>query len=461
MRFEPTIESLKQYRCPEWFRDAKFGIYVHWGAYSVAERGEWYPRQMYEEGSPQYAHHVKTYGHPSEFGYKDFVPLWRAERWDPERLVGLFKRAGARYFAPCAVHHDNFVLWGSRLHRWNSFEMGPRRDITGIWREAALKAGLRFGCTTHMARSYSWLQTNKRADVAGPYAGVPYDGHDPAYRDFSLEPSDDDNRKHPLNPPQHWRQTWLARMTELVDTYGPDLLYFDGAIPFQGEDQGRTGMAFLAHYYNQSMASHNGQQACVMCLKDIPDHGYYVEGAATLDLERRKAEAIRPDPWQTDTSIGPWGYHALRPYRPVKELIHELVDIVSKNGCVMLNVPPKADGTLDADTERILSEIGAWMDVNGEAIYGTRPWIVAEEEGVRFTKKGETLYAVALGWPGQIGRWAIAALGLENVGRQIANVSLLGHGGVVWEQRERALVVESPADPPGAHAFALRVAFQS
>jgi alpha-L-fucosidase len=449
--FEPTIESLQGYQCPQWFRDAKFGIYVHWGVYSVIERGEWYPRRMYMEGSPEYEHHVETYGHPSQFGYKDFVPMWTAERFDPGRLVDLFERAGARYFCPCAVHHDNFDLWNSRHHRWNSVEMGPKVDVTGLWREAALQHGLRFGVTTHLARSYSWFNVNKGADSEGPLAGVPYDGNDPRYRDFYHEPHPDTDRRHPLNPPEHWRKAWAARIRDLIDHYRPDHLYFDGALPFQGDDGYRTGMEVVAHYYNQS-ASRNGTQQCVMCLKNVPDHGLYVEGIATLDLERRQAEASLAEPWQTDTSIGPWGYDVRRPYRPVGEIVRELVDIVSKNGNMLLNVPPRADGTLDEATERILEDMGRWMDVNGEAIYGTRPWHVSGEGDLRFTHKGNMLYAVALGWPE-------GELKIESLGdRRVAAVSLLGsEQPLSWALDERGLILQAPLQKPCEHAYAFRI----
>ena len=451
--FQPTIESLKNYRCPEWFRDAKLGIYLHWGAYSVAERGEWYARQMYMEGSPEYEHHLATYGHPSEFGYKDFIPMWRAERFDPDRLVALFKLAGARYFAPCAVHHDNFDLWNSVHHKWNSVNMGPGQDITGMWRLAALKHGLRFGATTHLARTYSWFNVNKGADTSGPYAGVPYDGADPAYQDFYLPPHEDTDRRHPHNPPESWRQAWARRIVDLIDHYKPDFLYCDGALPFQGDDGARTGMEVLAFYYNQSKRLHDGRQECVMCLKNIPDHGLYVDGIATLDLERRKADDILAAPWQTDTSIGPWGYDIRRPYRPVRELIHDLVDIDSKNGNWLLNVPPKADGTLDEPTEKILLDIGRWMGVNGEAIYGTRPWVTCGTGNHRFTRKGETLYAIAFEWPA-----AGASLRIPLPGRStpIAQVTLLGHEGALnWQQDGEELIVAVPNTPPCEHAYTL------
>ena len=460
--FKPTVESLMNYRCPDWFRDAKFGIYLHWGAYSVAERGEWYARRLYMPGTEDYAHHVKTYGHPSKFGYKDFVPMWTAERFDPERLVDLFKRAGAKYFTPCAVHHDNFDLWNSTHHRWNSVNMGPKIDITGMWRQAALAAGLRFGVTTHLARAYSWFNVNKGPDKSGPLKGVPYDGADPACSDFYFEQHDDTNRHQPHNPPEHWRKHWQARIKDLIDNYQPDHLYFDGAIPFLGDDRAATGMELLAYYYNHSVAAHDGRQECVMCIKKVNDHGYFFDAVATLDIERGRSASALLQPWQTDTSIGPWGYRAGAEYRNVTEIVGELVDIVAKNGNLLLNVPPRADGTLDRATEDILEDIGRWLDVNGEAIYQSRPWHIPGDGDVRFTQKGNMLYAIALAWPSDAGQLVIGALGTdENVGK-VEGVSLLGcNTPITWQQNDRALTISLPTECPCDHAWSFRITIGS
>ncbi|NQT86093.1 alpha-L-fucosidase [bacterium] len=454
--FEPTVESLMDYQCPEWFRNAKFGIYVHWGVYSVPAQGEWYARKLYIEGDPDYDHHVRTYGHPSKFGYRDFVPMWTAERFDPERLVSLFKQAGARYFTPCAVHHDNFDLWDSKHHAWNSVNMGPKMDITGLWRNATLSQGLRFGVTTHLARCYSWFNTNKGADKRGALKGVPYDGANPEYSDFYLEPHDDTDLRHPLNPPESWRQDWLRRMKDLIDHYKPDHMYFDGAVPFQGDDRAQTGLELLAYYYNAS-AHWRGQQDNVLCIKRISDHGYFFDGVATLDIERGRSGRIELRPWQTDTSIGPWGYKTGATYRPVTELVLELVDIVSKNGNLLLNVPPRADGTLDDETEAILAGIGRWMDVNGEAIYDTRPWRQFGEGAVRFTAKDDILYAI-FPPPEKGDALTLAALGEAEGDGPILDVTMLGHDGPLpWTRDEDALTVALPADLPCEHASALRI----
>jgi alpha-L-fucosidase len=463
--FEASVDSLRNYECPEWFRDAKFGIYLHWGVYSVAEQGEWYPRQMYIEGSRQHQYHCQHYGHPSEVGYKDLVPLWKAERFDPDWMLSLFKKAGARYFAPCAIHHDNFDLWNSRHNRWNAANMGPKKDLIGLFREATLKAGLRFGVTTHLARAWSWLQTNKDHDRSGPYKGVPYDGNDPDYQDFYLPPdvNGDDNRQHPMNPPQVWRTHWAARIKDLIDNYHPDHLYFDGAIPFQGEDRAQTGLEVIAHYYNHNMARHDGKQEGVMFIKMIPRHGYYFEGVTSCDFERTRSGSLMTLPWQTDTSVGPWGYDTARPYRPVPEIIHELADIVSKNGNMLLNVPPKADGTLDKETVSILEAIGQWLGVNGEAIYGTRPWErytwarSQEEQNVCFTTKGDAFYAISLVWP-EDGQLRIPVLGLDYKGSPVQHVELLGSPAeLTWTQDDTALTISLPPGKPCDHAWAFKL----
>ena len=459
--FDATAESLKAYRCPDWFRDAKFGIYVHWGVYSVPAQGEWYARNMYIPGHSDYEYHRQAYGHPSKFGYKDLIPLWRAEKFDPDRLVGLFKDAGARYFTPCAIHHDNFDLWNSRHQRWNSVNMGPKQDITGRWRDATLEHGLRWGVTTHLERTYSWFNVNKGADEEGEHVGVPYDGADPEYADFYLEPHDDTDLRPPINPPKSWCDMWARRIKDLIDNYRPDHLYFDGAIPFQGDDDARTGMEVMAYYYNRNQEWHGGRQECVMCIKDHADHGTYIPGVATQDMERRLADELLQEPWQTDTSIGPWGYHTDANYRPVGDIIRELVDIVSKNGNMLLNVPPRADGTLDSETETILRDIGRWTAVNGEAIYDTRPWHQYGDGSLRFTTKNDTLYAFELEWPGERRTLNVPISQADGSHVDVASVALLGHAGALeWAQHGSGLAITLPPRQPSEHIAAFRIDFR-
>lgn len=456
--FQPSIESLKNYECPQWFRDAKFGIYLHWGVYSLAEQECWFPRLMYSEGYGEKKYMTRTYGHQSEFGYMDLIPLWKAEKFDPDRLARLFKKAGARYVTPVAVHHDNFDLYNSRYHKWNSVNFGPGKDITGLWREAILRQGLRFGVTTHLAWSYSWFGTNKGSDTEGAYKGIPYDGNDPRFWDYYHEPNGE-RGFYPIDPSPKWRFEWAVRTMDLVDKYKPDLLYFDGAVPFNGVDQSRTGMEVIAYYYNRNMQWHDGKLEGVMTIKQGAD-GIYTDGIATLDFERAKSEVALPEPWQTDDSIGPWAYRKDAQYKSVAEIVCKLVDIVSKNGNYLLNVPPKADGTLDEETERILEGIGQWMDLNGEAIYETRPWSIAEDGCVRFTRKGDMLYAIALEWPEEDGILRIPALGKEKNVSRIGTITMLGHEkSLDWRQKPEALEIRLPTSRPCENAWTFKIAF--
>ena len=472
-QFKPTVQSLKGYSCPEWFRDAKFGIYLHWGAYSVAEQGEWYARNLYLESRPEYAHHVKTYGHPSEFGYKDFIPLWKAERFDPDALLALFKQAGAKYFTPCAVHHDNFDLWDSKHHKWNAVKMGPKKDLIGMWREATLKAGLRFGVTTHLSRTYSWLNVANQSDRSGPMAGVPYDGA--AGEGKGLYPPNDGQSTHPRAPfdaPESWRKLWVKRIQQLIDDYEPDHLYFDCAVPFRGSDAGKSGMEVISHFYNQRPEG-------VMCIKERPWQGLYADGIATLDYERGKASSILKDPWQTDDSIGSWGYKAGAPYMTPDLVVDKLIDIVSKNGNMLLNIPIKADGTLDREATALLRNVGKWFEVNGEAIYGTRPWYMHGEgrneighhdlkspmgsRDFRYTTKGAHLYAFVLAWPNAKRKPVVFPNLVETNTRigKITQVEMLGHAGELkWENHGDGLQVYFPEKKPCEYAYALKISFE-
>ncbi|HUT93920.1 MAG TPA: alpha-L-fucosidase [Thermoguttaceae bacterium] len=468
--FRPTWESLKQYKCPDWFRDAKLGMWAHWGPQSVPMAGDWYARAMYEQSQPAYAYHVAHYGHPSKFGYKDLVQLWKVENWDPDRLVALYKKAGARYFVAQANHHDNWDNWNSKYHRWNSVNVGPKKDIVGLWASAARKHGLPFGVSEHVARSYSWWHTNKGSDKDGPLAGVPYDGSDPAFQDLYFPPHNNLTYALPSNPPEWWPRQWFWRIRDLVDTYHPDLLYTDNGVPF-----GEVGRSLFAHYYNANMAWHSGKLEAVYNLKDYsrPDHGEYVDGIGVQDVERGMLRGIKLEPWQTDTCIGNWFYKTGFPYKPASQVICMLCDIVSKNGNLLLSIPLKPDGTLDAKEEKVLADLGAWMEVNGEAIYGTRPWKVfgegptvdsghSGEDGqrysdrdIRFTTKEDALYALVLGWPNGP---KTTVRSLASGAGTITKVSLLGHSGELkWKQTADGLEVVLPAKRPSEHAFALKI----
>ena len=423
-KFKAEDKSLEQYQYPEWFSDAKFGIWSHWGPQAVPRQGDWYARKMYIERNynrrtgqdlkkpdPHYVHHNANYGHPSEFGFKDIIPLWKAERFDPDSLMRLYKRVGAKYFVSMGVHHDNFFLWNSKLHRWNSVKMGPKRDIVGDWQKAAKKEGLKFGVSEHLGASYTWYQTAKGADKQGPKAGVPYDGNNPEYYDLYHKPSTEDNNQWYTSNPE-WQAEWYYRIKELVDMYHPDLLYTDGKIPFENE----VGRAMIAHYYNQDL-ERNKKNTVVYNCKEA-SNGRFVH-----DLERGIVEGISEYPWQTDTSIGNWFYKTTQGYSSSTKILQMLVDIVSKNGNLLLNVVQTPEGDLEDDVMEILEDMAAWMEINGEAIYGTRPWVVFGEgpslskdqgkghaEGIkdirdyeagdlRFTTKGKTIYAFAMEHP--------------------------------------------------------------
>ncbi len=465
-QFVGTMDSLTNYACPEWFRDAKFGIWAHWGPQSVPMEGDWYARKMYQPGSDDYRDHLARFGHPSTNGYKDIIPLWKAEKWQPERLMELYKQAGAKYFVSMGTHHDNFFLWHSQLHRWNAFNMGPHRDVVGEWQQAALKNGLHFGVSEHLGASFTWFQDSHKSDSTGPLAGVPYDGSNSNDWDLYHFPAEPGDTGWYSNNPR-WQQEWFNEITELVDNYHPDLLYSDGAIPFGNE----VGLSLVAHYYNDNAARHDGKAEAVYNCKQVSG-GRWVQ-----DYERGVNGGINPDPWQTDTSIGDWFYNKHWQYQPLKWTVTMLVDIVSKNGNLLLNVVQRPDGSLDPEVEGMLHQLAGWTAVNGEAIFGSRPWQLYGEgavraaggafkenfkytaKDIRFTTKGDTLYAIALGWPDQ-NRLTIRALAATDDPDQnrIQRVELLGHdGALTFVQTTNGLSVELPAGSPDALTCALRI----
>lgn len=463
--FKPTTQSLQEYKCPDWFRDAKFGIWAHWGPQAVPLDGDWYARGMYEEGSGHYKHHLEHYGHPSTNGYKDIIPLWKAEKWDPERLMALYKKAGARYFVSMGSHHDNFELWNDPLHRWNAVNMGPKRDVVGEWKKAAQKNGLRFGVSEHLGASFTWFQSSHRSDKTGPFAGVPYDGNDPKNWDLYHQPAKPGDTDWYSNDPE-WQREWYARIKTLVDNYGLDLLYTDGGIPF-GND---VGLSMVAHLYNTDLKKRGSQQVVYNCKQT--SEGRWIE-----DLERGVMPKINPYPWQTDTSIGDWFYNRNWKFRPVSWVITMLSDIVAKNGNLLLNVVQRPDGSLDPEVEKMLEEIAQWNAVNGEAIFDTRPWLVYGEgavrfkggnfsedfaytsKDIRFTTKGKTLYAMILGWPqdGQVLIRSLAKPAGENI-NNFTSVSLLGFDGKLeWKQTPEGLAVTFPAKKPCDYVYSLKL----
>ena len=463
--FQPDDGSLRQYRCPDWFRDAKFGIWAVWGPESVPMQGDWYARNLYLQGGAQNKYHIASYGHPSTFGFKDIIPLWKAENWNPEQLMALYQKAGAKYFCMIAEHHDNFDCWNSKYQRWNSVAMGPKRDIAGDWQRAARKCGLRFGMTEHLAASWWFYGAAKGADKTGALAGVPYDGADPRYADLYW--TDNLRAKGYYDPtaPDAVQRVWFNRIEDMVDRYHPDLLYSDSPLPYPDQ----YGRRLLAHFYNDNLRQHGGQlEAVYTCKQDAQNR--WVQ-----DLERGIMGDIRREPWQTDTCVGGWYYHRGIRYKSTTLVLQMLADIVSKNGNLLLNFPPRPDGTLDDEERKILAELAAWMPVNGEAIFGTRPWKVFGEgpsrvqsggfnesklcytaRDIRFTRKDGTLYALALAWPAD-GRLVIRSLA-SSAGK-VSAVHLLGHAGKLdWTQTGDGLIVTMPEQKPCAHVFTLKIA---
>ena len=484
--FKPELESFKQYSYPEWFRDAKFGIWAHWGPQAVPRQGDWYARKMYESdivnrrtneptGKPsrEYIYHLEHYGHPSKFGYKDIIPLWKAERWDPEQLMALYKRVGAKYFVSMATHHDNFFLWDSKIHRWNAVNMGPMKDVVGLWQQAAKKEGLRFGISEHLGASYTWFQPSHGADKSGPMKGVPYDGANPEYQGLYHPKTAPDDFQWLTNDSAN-QQNWLASITEVIDMYHPDLLYSDSELPF-----GEVGRTMLAHYYNQDILKNGGKLEAVYTCKHLISEGRWVR-----DIERGAMDSISVDPWQTDTSIGDWYYRTGQKYMTGTEVIQMLVDIVSKNGNLLLNVVQTPEGDLEPDVLAILDEIAGWTPANGEGIYGTRPWKVygegpsmkKQEKGtfggvrdvrpyepadIRFTSKGETLYAFCMVSPAEDIK--ISSLGKNTalVNKKVKSVSMLGSDEKLdWKQEEDALVISKPVKLPSWQVPGFKVEFK-
>ena len=467
-----TPDTLEQYKTPEWFRDAKFGIWSHWGPQSVPRDGDWYARNMYIPGTEQYNHHLKHYGHPSKTGYKDIIPLWKAEKFDPNALMKLYKAAGAKYFVSMGVHHDNFDLWNSKYHSWNAVKMGPKRDIVKAWQQAAKKYGLRFGVSEHLGASYSWFAPSHGYDQFWPLNGVGYDGENPAYAELYHTGKDKpyrDSRTWYTDNPES-QKDWLLRVTDLIDQYNPDLVYTDGGIPF-----GKIGRSFVADYYNKNMKKHGGRLEAVYNHKNLGS-GEFIQKAGVQDVERGVMDGINPYPWQTDTSIGDWFYSENYQYKTTAQVVHMLTDIVSKNGTLLINVVQYPDGSLPPESTRFLKEMAAWIKVNGEAIYATRPWKIYGEgpttaasgafneddkytaQDIRFTKKGDILYAITLAKPSH--EIKIHSLGSNSalIEDKIKSVTLLGYPKKLkWSQEKDFLQVFLPEELPADYGSALKI----
>jgi alpha-L-fucosidase len=471
--FRADWESLQKFEAPDWYRDAKFGIFIHWGVYSVPAFGsEWYPRLMYQTGSPEFKHHIATYGTQDKFGYKDFVPKFKAERYDPVAWAELFKKAGAKYVVPVAEHHDGFAMYDSGVSDWTAAKMGPHRDLIGDLARAVRAAGLHFGVSSHRVEHNFFLGVGRTFSS---------DINDPEYAAFYGPAHNWLNNKGgtPLDGDftyvsQAWTNDWLARSTELVEKYHPDIVYFDWWI---GQASIRSNLTrFAAFYYNSSLKY--GDHVGVINYKDYAMN----EHSGVLDLERGQLGDIRPLYWQTDTSISnkSWGYIQDDTFKSPQFVIHQLIDIVSKNGNLLLNIGPRSDGTIPDEVQRVLLDVGEWLNINGEAIYGTRPWRAYGEgptkvaagsfhdtdtanytpEDFRFTTKGDVLYVIGLAWPGT-GEVLIHSLALTLGGKRVQSVSLVGNEAKVqFSQGPDGLGVVLPNLAPPKYAYALRVRFE-
>jgi alpha-L-fucosidase len=472
--FQPTWESLAQYQVPDWFRDAKFGMWAHWGPQCVPEQGDWYARQMYQEGNRDYIEHVARYGHPSRAGFKDVIHQWRAESWHPDELLSLYRQAGAQYFMALANHHDNFDNWDSRHQPWNSVRLGPRKDLIGGWARAARRAGMKFGVSVHAAHAWSWYEVAQGADKDGPYAGVPYDGKLTRAQGAGqwwdgLDPQDLYEQRHAPGRQLQWDwkasegssipdkaycEKFYARTMDLIEQHDPDLVYFDDtALPLYPISD--VGLRIAANFYNRSIQRHGGKLEGVITGKVLTPEQ---RKCMVWDIERGVATDVLPLPWQTDTCIGEWHYSrpvlARHGYKSAQMVTQMLVDIVAKNGNLMLNVPLPGSGAPDDDEISFIADFTRWMKANSTAIYASRPWSVYGEgpstqkqealreqgfnegknkpytaEDIRFVQKSGRIYAFVLAWPenGKVTIRSLAA-GLSHAPGQIERVNLFTMG---------------------------------
>jgi alpha-L-fucosidase len=521
--FQPKWESLVDYQTPDWFRDAKFGIWAHWGPQCQPEQGDWYARRMYlssvRRGQPDltgasgpdadYTYHLKNYGPQSKFGFKDVINTWKAEKWDPEHLIGLYKRAGAKYFCSLANHHDNLDLWDSKYQSWNSVAVGPKKDLVGGWAKAARAAGLRFAVSIHAAHSWSWYEPSQSSDRTGPYAGVPYDGNMTKADGKGLwweglDPQELYAQNHPPGkdqntsdiwdwptdgkctiPPAAYCEKFFNRTIDLIDKHDPDLVYFDDTIlPLYPISD--VGLRIAAYLYNRSILT-KGRLEAVLTGKVLKTEEQLK--SIVWDYERGSPPNMLPHPWQTDTCIGNWHYQRSifeqHKYKTANTVAHTLVDNVSKNGNLQLNIPLPGNGEPDTDELKFLADFTVWMDRNNEGIYASRPWKIYGEgpstrpnagaavraqgfnegtttfgtQDIRFTQKNGTLYAYAMAWPAD-GKLIVKSLavGAGVVPGKVERVEMLGVGAPLpFTQDADGLSVTLPAEKIGDYVFGFKI----
>lgn len=492
--YESSWQSLSGWECPEWFKDAKFGIWAHWGPQCQAEAGDWYGRGMYEPGSRQNKWHKEHFGDPAAYGMKDLCGAWKGEEWDPEALVELYKSVGARYFFTLGQHHDNFDLWNSPYQPWNSVNMGPKKDIVRGWAEACRKHGLPLGISMHGSHTWTWMEPARDYDgllTAADGEGKWWEGYDPQdlyeqrhepsvnYSDFGAIHGQWDWGGGASQPSEAFKCKFRNRVLECINTFSPDMIYFDDTVlPFYGCDD-TVGLDILAHYYNHSAAQNGGQQQVVAMGKKL-EAGH--KDAMLWDVERGVPDRPQEQYWQTCTCIGQWHYdydtYAKGWYKSAQQVVDMLVDVVSKNGNLLLSIPVKGNGSIDEKERAILAEIKAWMDINGESIYGTRPWTTFGEgplaeasnplnsqgfnerndysaADVRYVQKDGMVYATILRWP-EDKAFTFKAFA---DGPEVKSVELLGHGPVAYAQGTKGLAVVLPGGKPNDIAPVLKIRF--
>ena len=471
--FRPDWDSLSKFEVPQWYKDAKFGIFIHWGLYSVPAFGnEWYPRNMYRTGTDENKHQIATYGPLTSFGYKDFIPMFKAEHYDPRAWARLFQETGAKYVVPVFEHHDGFAMYDSGLSDWTAAKMGPRRDLAGDLAKAVRAEGLHLGASSHRIE-HDWFMDGGRE--------IPSDVNDPKYAAFYgpaqvqvLDKRDDLAQDWTYVSPAYG-EDWLARSAEIVQKYQPEIIFFDWWI---GQPSVRPYLAkFAAYYYNESQK--RGPVGIITYkLVDME------ENSGVLDIERGQLSEIRPSYWQTDTSVSnkSWGYIEHDTFKTSFFIVHQLVDVVSKNGNLLINIGPRADGTIPDEVQHVLRAVGQWLKVNGDAIYSTRPWRIYGEgptrvaagsfhdtdtqpytaEDFRFTTKGSDLFAIELGWPAS-GEAVIHSLGTNGLpGQHIQTVSLVGSDvKLSYQQLEDGLHIKLLGRPAVEEAYVFRIGLDS
>lgn len=459
--YQADWDSLSKHEdAPEWFQDAKLGIYFHWGVYAVPAFGsEWYPRNMFLKGNSTNKHHIETYGDPAVYGYDRFVDQWQTPNFDARQWAKLFRRAGARFAGPVAEHHDGFSLWDSEVTPWNAADKGPKRDLVGELAEGIRAEGMKYITTFHHARNHYGHFDGMKKDYPQAMA-------DPEVAFLYGQMS-----------PEKFHDVWLNKLKEVIDQYQPDIIWFDSWLDRIPESYRQE---FAAYYLNEAK-KRDHEVVIVRKQNDLPID------FSVLDHEKSRESKASPRVWMTDDTIstGSWCYTSSLRIKPTSKVVHALVDTVAKNGVVLLNISPMADGSIPEDQKQVLLELGDWMKVNGEAIYATRPWQTfgegptVEPEGgfreygkflkleysnkdIRYTqsKDGRTVYAMTLGWPGS--EAVLSAVKVVRA-RNRAKVELLGYSGTLKHSvnEKGRLVIHLPAisesERPGQHAYSFKL----